>query len=92
MSRYLTVEDQEGIEISSNTGWSQFIDWVDGLDENEFPDLKRFADEGNSDDAQKLRDQIEEAQNDSAPIPDVKSIVDNLMGILNGEIGSVSVQ
>jgi hypothetical protein len=92
MSRYLLIGDaEEGAEISSNTGWSQFLEWVSSLDQDEFPSLVNFSTTGTTDDAQLLRDQVESATEDSPPIPDVAPIAENLLEYLDGETGSVSV-
>ena len=92
MSRYLQINDQEdAAELSSNSGWTQFHEWVATLDAEEFPALVEFTTNGTTDTPQLVCDQVESAMEDSPPIPDVQSIADNLMEYLDGESGSASV-
>lgn len=92
MSRYLQLNDQEeAAELSSNTGWSQFIEWVDLVDAEEYPALVGFAKSGTTQNPQMVADQIEAAQEDYPPPEDVKSIADSLFDYLDGEEGIASV-
>lgn len=92
MSRYLQLNDQdEAAELSSNTGWSQFSDWVNGLDAGEFPALSDFVKSGSTNQPQLVADQIESAVSDSPPDGDVSGIADSLREYLDGEDGIASV-
>jgi hypothetical protein len=92
MSRYLQLNDQpEAAELSSNAGWSQFLDWVSKLDEKEYPDLVKFSNDGTSSDLQKVADQLEAAMDDSSPNKDVNGIIGSLFEYLDGSTGIASV-
>lgn len=92
MSRYLQINDEEeASELSSNTGWSQFLEWASILDKNEFPDLIDFSDSGTTSDLQKVSDQIESAIEDSPPDGDVAGIAKSLRDYLDGESGIASI-
>jgi hypothetical protein len=92
MSRYLQINDEEeAAELSSNTGWSQFLEWVSTLDKNEFPSLVNFAATGTTNDPQKVSDQVESAVDASEPDEDVSGIAESLQEYLNGETGVASV-
>jgi hypothetical protein len=86
MSRYLQINDEEeAAELSSNAGWTQFVEWVDGLDKGTYPALAAFSATGTTEAPQDVADEIEAARDASPPIPDVESIADTLFDSLDGE-------
>jgi len=86
MSRYILLgKDEEGPEIASNTGWTQFLEWVESLDADEYPALADFSTTGTTEQAQLVCDQTEAAIEDLPPIPDVEPIARNLIEYLDGE-------
>lgn len=92
MSRYLQINDEdEAAELSSNAGWTQFVEWVSGLDKGTYPALVDFSATGSTEAPQEVADQIEAARDDSPPIPDVESIADTLFDSLDGTEGIASV-
>lgn len=92
MSRYLQINDEEeAAELSSNTGWSQFLEWVSTLNADDYPDLVAFANNGTTNDPQKVSDQVESASEEFPPDEDVTSIAESLREYLDGESGVSSV-
>lgn len=94
MSRYLQIGDaekNEPLDLSSNSGWSQFLAWTASIDREKFPELHAFADNGVSSDPAKVLIDIEQARVDHPPISDVKGIVDTLVDYLAGETEDIAV-
>ena len=92
MSRYLQVnDDDEPAELSSNSGWSQLLDWVATLSGEKAAALAEFTDTGTTTDLQPVADQIKAALGDVPPIDDVKDIANTLIQYLDGEAGIASV-
>lgn len=92
MSRYLQINDEdEATALSSNAGWTQFLDWVEGLEKNTYPALVDFSTTGSTEQPQEVADEIEAALDDSPPIPDVESIADTIIDSLDGTEGIASV-
>lgn len=93
MSRYLQLgnDESEPLDLSSNSGWTQFHGWVDSLEGEQFSALREFIDDGSTGDAQKVREEISEALAVQPPIPDVQSIAETLVEHLDGETGSATI-
>ena len=92
MSRYIQInDDKEPAELSSNSGWSQFIDWSESLDANEYPEIAKLANDGATKNPQMLADQIEHALKNASPIPDVGRIAETIFSYLDGESGAATV-
>jgi hypothetical protein len=58
-------EAGECIQLASNTGWSEFIDWVETLDG--YKRLSQLVDEANCEDIAGLRDELESCLEDEPP-------------------------
>lgn len=46
MSAYIVIGDGDPIEVASNTGWSGFCGWIDGLDADAYEPLVHFREHG----------------------------------------------
>ena len=84
-------DDDEPAELSSNSGWSQLLDWVATLSGEKAAALAEFTDTGTTTDLQPVADQIKAALGDVPPIDDVKDIANTLIQYLDGEAGIASV-
>lgn len=71
--------------LASNTGWSQFGDWVDGLDVDEFSEVVHLWEHGWSQEGKTLSAQLSKAIESNQPDGDVKPIAENLVSLVAGE-------
>lgn len=88
MSRYLQINDDEPSDLSSNSGWSQFIEWSESLGDSS---VKQFASSGTTDDPDGLAEDIESAMQENPPIKDVEGICETLIEYLASSEGTATV-
>jgi hypothetical protein len=86
MSQYVLNQDQEGVQVASNLGWSDFCDWVKDLDQEDYPSLHHLVEYGYDNDPEDLRDDIEDALEEHAPDPDVASTAEGLVDFLDTQL------
>jgi hypothetical protein len=86
MSQYATNQDSEGIQVASNQGWSDLCDWVRDLPVEDYPALHHLVEHGNDSDPEDLRDDIEDALENSPPDADVASTAEGLIGFLDSQL------
>lgn len=72
-------------EISSNQGWSQFGDWADDLDAAEFGEIVHLWEHGWAQNIKTLSEQLAKAIEGESTDGDVKTIVQWLIELLEGE-------
>jgi hypothetical protein len=75
MSYDITNEHGDGDQVATTTGWNEFCDWVDGLDIDDYLEVKHLAQHGWERDLPDLKDQLVKARQEAKPDPDVDSIV-----------------
>jgi hypothetical protein len=86
MSQYVLNQDEEGIQIASNSGWSDFCDWARDLPIDDYPSLHHLVEHGFDNDPEDLRDDIEDALQEHAPEPDIVSTAEGLVDFLDGQL------
>jgi hypothetical protein len=72
--------DKDGacIQIASNVGWSEFGDWCETL--TGFQRLRKLFDEGNTEDIEGVRAELEELlEKQPPPNPDVESVAHQII-------------
>ena len=79
MSYQASLDQDEPIQIASNQGWYDFSDWLEGLDEDEFPKLAFLADEGFNQPAREIADELERAIESDAPDEEVEKTAKGLV-------------
>lgn len=84
MSIYATLDGEIGDQVASNRGWSDALDWIDGLDADRFPEPIRLVDYGWSQELPELKQQLESALEESPPDKDTASVMQSLISMLNG--------
>jgi hypothetical protein len=86
MSRYLSINDQdEPAFVASNAGWTQLLDWFDAAPEEDraaCPDLAAFLNEGGTDQAAAVNDQLSQLASAHEADDDVQGIIDTLTEFL----------
>lgn len=91
MSIYATVAESEPVFFSSNTGWLDVSEWIDGLDEKQFPAVVHLADHGFTDNAAELAEQLQLALSEHSPTSEVAATISELLDLLAGESGEVII-
>ena len=79
MSQYVTDENHQGVQVASNLGWSNFCDWVDSTDMEDYPWLHHLAQFGFANEATDLADEIEEAAEENPPDEDTEDVAAGLV-------------
>lgn len=83
MSIYVAIGSGSPTIVSSNLGWSEFGDWVDGLPVAECGELVHFWEHGYADEVTDLADQLAAALKNYPPEePDVVTVADKLASII----------
>jgi hypothetical protein len=86
MSQYVLNQDEEGIQVASNLGWSDFCDWARDLPAEDYPSLHHLVEYGYDNDPEDLHDDIEDALENSPPDADVASTAEGLIGFLDSQL------
>ena len=86
MSQYVLNQDEEGIQVASNQGWSDFCDWARDLGADDYPSLAHLVEYGYDNDPEDLRDDIEDALENHPPDPDVASTAEGLVDFLDTQL------
>lgn len=74
---------EHATDLCSNHGWTLAAEWLEGLDEGEYPAAVAFGRDGTFDDTEELADQIEAAFGAEPPDdPEVKDTVNRLLDLL----------
>lgn len=84
MSIYAVSDDDELVQIASNSGWSQFGDWAETLDAKEFPAIVGLWEHGIYEPALQLESEMKGAQERMEPIEDVVGIIEELLTVCRG--------
>jgi hypothetical protein len=83
MSIYATFDDDlDDDEIASNDGWSQFLDWVDGLDLQTYGEVVHLAEHGWCQDLPTLETQLAQALAQSPPEPETRTVAEGLLALV----------
>lgn len=61
-------DDEATHQIASSRGWPEFAEWVDGLDEFDYPNLHALTDQGWCNRTDDVADEIEEALDEVPPV------------------------
>lgn len=85
MSMYADFGSGAPTEVSSNQGWSQFGDWVGGLDVDDFGEVVHLWEYGWSQEIETLTQQLTSAIAEQSPDDDVVSVAQGLLELLAGE-------
>jgi len=85
MSLYIQFdEDGNQYQVASNLGWSEFGDWVDGLDAEKYPQLVQLWEHGVSEDVPAITAEITTALADDDPDdPNIKDVAESVLHALN---------
>lgn len=84
MSTYAQFDsDGDQRQIASNLGWSEFGDWCENLDHEEYPSLVQLWEHGQSNDIATLTKELQKAIDDESPNADVKGSAELLLDALN---------
>ncbi|HEY7311887.1 MAG TPA: hypothetical protein VH643_21160 [Gemmataceae bacterium] len=87
------IDEQEQIhdddEVGSNAGYAAFADWAADLGEGEYPALTRLAEEGISDDIDRLEGDLERVlrSKPDRPSEDVLHVARRLLAIVQARPG-----
>ncbi len=80
MSYEIMTEDQEGTAVATNTGWSDFCEWAETLDLENYFEVRHLAEHGFEKDLKELAEEIDEGLEEFPP--DVKGVEDTARGII----------
>lgn len=76
-------EDGNQYQFASNTGWSQFGDWIESLDAAKYPALSALWEYGSTQDIQCATSQLDAALRENPPNKNVESSADLLLAGLH---------
>jgi hypothetical protein len=82
MAYEIMTEDQEGEPIGTSQGWPDFCEWVDSLDEDSYPELVAFTEEGDTYVPKELMLEVKRAVQAEDPEPDIKDTARGLFDFL----------
>ena len=74
------------VQVASNSGWSEFCEWVETTDMEDYPSLHHLVEFGFDNDPEDLRDDIEDAIREHPPDPDVVSVAEGLVDFLDDQL------
>lgn len=86
MSIYLSPDDSAGEQVASNQGWTDFGDWLETIDEEEYPDLIHLWEHGWSEPVLEVVRQLKEAATSMAPDDET---VRQTIGMMLGAMASM---
>ena len=89
MSRYASFDDGSQQQIATNSGWGSFIQWSDGLEVEQFPELIHLAEHGWSQNLGKVVEELRKAK--SSEDADTEHVVKGLIELLSGRDGAMVV-
>lgn len=81
MSVYIIQGNSDPQQAASNTGWSDFTQWVTALGTG-YPTLTKLVNEGRADSGITLRSELAKASTTHPATADVKSTTSNLLDAL----------
>lgn len=85
MSYQVSRDSDPAIQLASNQGYYDLCDWIEGLDEDEYPKLAYLNEEGCNQPAAEIADELEEAlESDPPDDEDVESTATGLLQFLRG--------
>lgn len=78
-------DDEAGnsVQIATNRGWQDVIDWADDLDNLRYPALLSLIDHGFSEDIEDVIADIQKALEQDPPHGDINDTLDNLIDVLS---------
>ena len=80
MSRYAQFdEDGNQYQFASNLGFSEFGDWIETLDEKDFPALYELWETGSTQDIKGATSQLEKALKENSPSENVEASAELLL-------------
>lgn len=89
MSTYAQFdEDGEQYQIASNTGWSEFGDWCESLDVEQFPNIVQLFEHGATEDLPALAEEMPKALEANPPDDKTAGVADNLLQALRANEGA----
>lgn len=92
MSTYAQFDaDGDQRQIASNLGWSEFGDWCEGLNHEQYPRLVQLWEHGQSNDIPGVATDLEKALEAHSPSGDVRGSVDLLLDALNANKDAYTV-
>lgn len=74
MSVYLNIDGEDGEQLASNKGWSDFCEWVEGLDVDAFPELSILRDHGWTQEIPAMLAELDKAVAESPPSDEVPGL------------------
>lgn len=83
MSQYVSTEEEELVQVASNLGWSEFCEWVDGTEVDDYPGLHHLRKFGYDNDPDELLADLEHAIEQADPPGDVESVAYGLVDFLH---------
>jgi hypothetical protein len=82
MSYQASLDTGEPVQIASNQGYYDYCDWIESLDEDEFPKLAYLNEEGCNHPAGEIADELEAALELYPPDEDVESVAREIVGLI----------
>lgn len=82
MCIYASFDNDAQVQIASNQGWSDFGNWVDALDADEYDQLIIVWEHGWSQEIETLAVEIERALQESPPHETVADVAGNLLAAI----------
>lgn len=83
MSQYISTEREELQQVASNLGWSEFCEWVDTLDLEDYPALHHLRQHGFDNDPDELLGDVEDAIAEGSPSDDIRSVAQGIADFLH---------
>ncbi len=80
MSYEIMTEDKEATSVATNTGWSDFCEWGESLDLENYFEVHHLVEHGWEKDLKELAEEIDEGLEEFPP--DVKGVEDTARGII----------
>lgn len=82
MSIYAQFDDGEQKHLASNLGWSEFCQWAESLDSEQFPEVLHLSQHGWEQELESLIQQLEQSPEPESE--NVGSTRESLIAILSG--------
>lgn len=83
MSQYISDEHGNQGQVATNSGWSEFCEWVAKLDAVKFLEVRHLCEQGWEQDLDDLAVEVQEAIDDLEPSADIIDIGESIVGFLD---------
>lgn len=92
MSTYAQFDEVgEQYQVASNTGWSEFGDWCESLDAEQFPNVVQLFEHGVTEDLRGLASELLVALEENSPDEKTMGVVNNLLEALKTNEGAGAI-